>query len=96
MFLIDTDVLSSLRRRDRNPAIVRWIESQRTADLHISVVTVGEIERGHYATTTPQSNLCAGPVCVAGPCARLVRRPHSARRSCDRTAVGAVVRDARQ
>ena len=46
MFLIDTDVLSALRRRERNPAIVRWVESQRTADLHISVVTVGEIERG--------------------------------------------------
>lgn len=46
MFLIDTDVLSDLRKRDRNPAVVRWIESQRTADLHISVVTVGEIERG--------------------------------------------------
>ena len=46
MFLIDTDVLSALRRRDRNPAIVRWVEGQRTADLHISVVTVGEIERG--------------------------------------------------
>ena len=46
MFLIDTNVLSALRRRDRNPAIVQWIESQRTADLHISVVTVGEIERG--------------------------------------------------
>ena len=46
MFLIDTDVLSTLRRRERNPAIVSWVESQRTADLHISVVTVGEIERG--------------------------------------------------
>ena len=46
MYLLDTDVLSVLRRRDRNPAIVRWIEEQRTADLHISVVTVGEIERG--------------------------------------------------
>ena len=46
MFLIDTDVLSALRRRDRNPAIVRWVEGQRTTDLHISVVTVGEIERG--------------------------------------------------
>ena len=46
MFLIDTDVLSALRRRERNPAIVRWVEGQRTADLHISVVTVGEIERG--------------------------------------------------
>ena len=39
MFLIDTDVLSALRRRDRNTAIVQWIESQRTADLYISVVT---------------------------------------------------------
>jgi len=46
MYLVDTDVLSALRRRDRNPMIVRWIEEQRTTDLHISVVTVGEIERG--------------------------------------------------
>ena len=46
MYLLDTDVLSALRRRDRSPVIVRWIESQRTADLYISVVTVGEIERG--------------------------------------------------
>ena len=46
MFLIDTDVLSALRRRDRNPGIVRWVEDRRTTDLHISVVTVGEIERG--------------------------------------------------
>ena len=46
MFLIDTDVLSALRRRERNPAIVRWIESQRTEDLYMSVVTVGEVERG--------------------------------------------------
>ena len=46
MFLIDTDVLSALRRRERHPAIVRWVEGQRTTDLHISVMTVGEIERG--------------------------------------------------
>ena len=46
MYLIDTNVLSALRRRRRNPGVVRWIESQRMADLYISVVTVGEIERG--------------------------------------------------
>ena len=46
MYLIDTNVLSALRRRDRNPAIVSWVESQRMADLYISVITVGEIERG--------------------------------------------------
>ena len=46
MFLLDTDVLSALRRRDRNQGTVRWVEAQRTSDLHLSVVTVGEIERG--------------------------------------------------
>ena len=46
MFLLDTDVLSALRRRGRNPAVARWLERQRTSSLHLSVVTVGEIERG--------------------------------------------------
>ena len=46
MFLLDTDVLSALRRRERNPETVRWVEGRRTSDLYISVVTVGEIERG--------------------------------------------------
>ena len=46
MFLLDTDVLSALRRRERNPNVSRWVEGRRTSDLHISVVTVGEIERG--------------------------------------------------
>ena len=46
MFLLDTDVLSALRRRERNPEVAGWVEAQRTTDLYISVVTVGEIERG--------------------------------------------------
>lgn len=46
MYLIDTDVLSALRRPDRNPEIVDWVAAQRAADLYLSVVTVGEIERG--------------------------------------------------
>ena len=46
MFLLDTDVLSALRRRERNPEAVSWMTNRRTADLYLSVVTVGEIERG--------------------------------------------------
>jgi predicted nucleic acid-binding protein len=46
MFLVDTDVLSALRRRERNPAIVQWMSSKRSTDLYLSVVSVGEIERG--------------------------------------------------
>lgn len=46
MFLIDTDVLSALRRRERSPAIVQWLSDQRPTDLYLSVVSIGEIERG--------------------------------------------------
>ena len=46
MFLIDTDVLSALRRRERHPKIVDWLDRQPTTDLYLSVVTIGEVERG--------------------------------------------------
>ena len=42
MFLLDTDVLSTLRRGNRNHETVRWVEAQRTADMYLSVVTVRE------------------------------------------------------
>ena len=46
MFLVDTDVLSLLRRPRRSPRISRWMAGQRTTDLYMSVVSVAEIERG--------------------------------------------------
>ena len=46
MFLIDTVTLSELRRRERDPMVVAWFERQRTTDLFLSVISVGEIERG--------------------------------------------------
>lgn len=46
MFLIDTDVLSALRRRERSPEFVRWVSARRTTDLYLSVVSIGEVERG--------------------------------------------------
>ena len=46
MFLIDTVVLSELRKRERNPGVESWIASQRSTDLYLSAITIGEIERG--------------------------------------------------
>lgn len=46
MYLVDTDVLSALRRGERHPGAARWLQAQRTSDLFLSVVTIGEIERG--------------------------------------------------
>lgn len=45
MFLLDTVALSELRKRDRNPGLVAWISGRPTADLFLSVVTIGEIQR---------------------------------------------------
>lgn len=46
MYLLDTVVLSELRRRERNPRVVDWLACQRSSELFLSVVTIGEIERG--------------------------------------------------
>jgi toxin FitB len=46
MFLVDTDVLSALAKRQLHPNVEAWIARQRTADLFVSVISIGEIERG--------------------------------------------------
>lgn len=46
MVLLDTVVLSELRKRHRNPGLVAWIGGQSDADLFVSVITIGEIQRG--------------------------------------------------
>ena len=45
MYLLDTNVLSALRRPDRNPGPVAWLEAQRDSDIFLSVVTIAEVER---------------------------------------------------
>jgi predicted nucleic acid-binding protein len=46
MYLLDTVALSELRRRRRNPGFERWFAEQRDDDLFLSVITIGEVERG--------------------------------------------------
>jgi hypothetical protein len=46
MYLLDTMVISDLRKRRRSPNVVAWIESVPATDLFLSVVTIGEIELG--------------------------------------------------
>ena len=46
MILLDTVVLSELRKRQPSPEVVRWLTGFRDSDLFLSVVSIGEIERG--------------------------------------------------
>lgn len=47
MYLIDTNVLSELRRRERtHPKVATWADSVPASDLYLSVITILEIEAG--------------------------------------------------
>jgi len=56
MYLIDTIVLSELRKPHRDARLAAWIERQRTTDLFVSVVTIGEIERDIARQRTTDSD----------------------------------------
>ncbi|MCR9151680.1 MAG: type II toxin-antitoxin system VapC family toxin [Rhodobacteraceae bacterium] len=46
MFLLDTNVLSALRRPGRAPRVRAWLAARSEAELFLSAITLGEIERG--------------------------------------------------
>ncbi len=46
MYLLDTNVVSELRRPRPNRAVTRWIEAIDNRNLHLSAVTIGEIQAG--------------------------------------------------
>jgi len=46
MYVIDTNVLSALRRPERAPQVAAWLQGKPETSLFLSVITLGEIERG--------------------------------------------------
>ena len=46
MYLLDTKVVSELRRPRPHGAVVAWLQSVDDASLFLSAVTLGEIQAG--------------------------------------------------
>jgi hypothetical protein len=46
MFLLDTVIISELRKQRPDAGVLRWISGQQDSRLFLSVVTLGEIGRG--------------------------------------------------
>jgi predicted nucleic acid-binding protein len=46
MYLLDTDVVSELRRPRPHGAVVAWLQAVEDAHLHLATVTLGEIQAG--------------------------------------------------
>ena len=45
-YLLDTNVLSELRRKRPDTQVVQWVESRPGSVLYLSVLSVGELRRG--------------------------------------------------
>ena len=46
MYLLDTNIVSELRKPKPHGGVVAWLQGTDDADLHISAVTLGEIQAG--------------------------------------------------
>lgn len=46
MYLLDTNVVSELRRPKPHGAVVAWLKSVDDSSLHLATVTLGEIQSG--------------------------------------------------
>ncbi len=46
MYLLDTNVVSELRKPKPHGAVLQWVQEAAEADLHLSAVTLGEIQSG--------------------------------------------------
>lgn len=52
-YLIDTNVLSELRRKTPDPDVVAWFSQRPSTTLYLSVLTLGEIRKGIETVADP-------------------------------------------
>jgi len=50
VYLLDTNIVSELRKLRPNPKVVAWVQDVEDPDLHLSAVTIGEIQAGIEVT----------------------------------------------
>ena len=46
MYLLDTNIVSELRKPRPHGGVVAWLQAREDAELHLSAVTLGEIQAG--------------------------------------------------
>lgn len=59
MYLLDTNVISELRRPRPHGAIVAWLRSVPDSDLHLPAVTIGELQAGIEITREQDAHKAA-------------------------------------
>ena len=56
-YLIDTNIISELRRKEANPGVVDWFAVRPANTLYLSVLSLGEIRKGIEALPNSKRKL---------------------------------------
>ena len=59
MYLLDTNVVSELRKKRPHGAVLQWLSDVADVDLHVSAVTLGEIQKGIELTRDQDADKAA-------------------------------------
>ena len=59
MYLLDTRVLSEIRKARAHGAVLAWVQSVADADLYLSAVKFGEIQSGNALTREQDAAMAA-------------------------------------
>jgi predicted nucleic acid-binding protein len=59
VYLLDTNIVSELRKPRPHGGVVAWLQSAEDADLHLSAVTLGEIQAGVELTRDQDASKAA-------------------------------------
>ncbi len=59
MYLLDTHIVSELRKPRPHGAVLAWLQSMPEVDLHLSAVTLGEIQAGIELTRDQDASKAA-------------------------------------
>ncbi len=59
MYLLDTNVVSELRKPRPHGGVVAWLQATEDAELHLSAVTLGEIQAGVELTRDQDASKAA-------------------------------------
>lgn len=56
MYLLDTSIISELRKRRPHPAVIDWLRGVPADDLHLCAMTVAELQAGMELTRAQDLN----------------------------------------
>ena len=56
MFLLDTNIVSELRKPKPHGGVVAWVSAKETTSLYLSAMTIAELQRGVEMTREQDTN----------------------------------------